>query len=79
MECIMCRKEVGLGTRVVVMPFPAAGEDCYLLVHPECRPGAEEIETNIVGYFLQGSGLFFVPRERVADLEPIEGEEESDA
>ena len=77
MECIMCRKEVRLGTRVVVMPFPAAGEDCYLVIHPKCRPGAEEIETNVVGYFLEGSGRFFVPWERVADLASLEDEEVS--
>ena len=34
------------------------------------RPGAEKIETNMVGYFLQGSGKFFVPRELVGHLEP---------
>lgn len=74
MECIMCSKELGLGVKVVVMPFPAAGEGRYLVAHLECLPRAEEIETNMIGYFLEGSGRFFVPRERVVDLEPIQEE-----
>lgn len=73
MICISCTKEVGLGKRVVVIPFPAAGEDCFLVAHPECCPSAVEHEGNRVGYFLEGSGRFFVPRERVMDLEPVEG------
>ena len=77
MECIICGCDVGLGERAVVMPFPAAGEECYLVVHHECCPEAEKIETNMVGYFLQGSGKFFVPRELVGHLEPTEGEGES--
>lgn len=79
MECILCADDVGLGERVVVMPFPAAGEECYLVAHHECCPGAEEIATNMVGYFLQGSGKFFVPRGLVVHLEPTGGEEEGGA
>lgn len=76
MICIRCTKEIGLGIKVVVILFPAAGEDCFLVGHPECCPRALEHEGNRVGYFLRGSGRFFVPRERVMDLEPIEREEE---
>ena len=79
MECIMCSREIGLGVKVVVVPFPAAGEGRYLVAHVGCLPKAEEIETNMVGYFLQGSGRFFVPRERVVDLEPVEAGEGGDA
>jgi len=71
-------KEVGLGIKVVVIPFPAAGEDCFLVGHLECCPKALEVEENVVGCFLQGSGRFFVPWERVADLEPVLDEEEDD-
>jgi len=68
----MCPKKIELGKKVVVMPFPAAGEGCYLVAHLSCLPQAEGVKDNEVGYFLEGSGWFFVPIERVADLEPIE-------
>lgn len=69
MKCIRCMDEVWVGTKVVVIPFPAAGENCYLVAHAKCCPKALEVETNEVGYFLQGSGRFFVPSARIADLE----------
>lgn len=75
MQCIMCSKTIGLGKKVVVVPFPAAGENCYLVAHLSCLPQAEGIEDNEVGYFLEGFDCFFVPRTRVADLEPLEEEE----
>jgi len=78
MQCIKCMRGVGLGIKVVVIPFPAAGEDCFLVAHPECCPEAVAYEGNTVGYFLRGSGRFFVPQERVADLAPVEGEELGD-
>lgn len=76
MMCIKCMEELGLGIKVVVISFPAAGEDRFLVGHPECLPKALEVEGNLVGYFLRGSERFFVPQARVADLEPLEGEEE---
>jgi len=72
-ECIMCSEKIELGTKVIVMPFPAAGEGRYLVAHQSCLPGGEEIETNMAGYFLGRGERFFVPRERVVDLEPVNG------
>ena len=79
MKCIKCAKKIGLGIKVVVIPFPAAGEDRYLVAHPGCCRDALGEGRNRVGYFLEGSGRFFVPREMVIDLEPIGGGGESDA
>lgn len=78
MQCIKCMQEIGLGIKTVVIPFPAAGEDCFLVAHPECCPEAAAYEGNVVGYFLRGSGRFFVPLERVADLMPTEEEEDGE-
>lgn len=78
MKCIKCMGDIGLGKKVIVIPFPAAGEDCFLVAHLRCLPKAQEVEGNAVGYFLQGSGRFFVPRLRVIDLEPVEGGEGGD-
>ena len=77
MKCIKCGKKIGLGIKVVVIPFPAAGEDRYLVAHPGCCRDALGEGRNRVGYFLEGSGRFFVPREMVMDLEPTGGEGES--
>ena len=78
MECVMCGDQAVVAEKVVMLPFPAAGENAYLVAHVSCLPGAAGVGENVVGYYLEGSAPFFVPRSAVVQFEPVEEDRDSE-
>jgi hypothetical protein len=76
MICLQCQQEIELGKRVFVIPFSAYAEDAFLFAHPDCMPNLEGRESVLDGYYVEGSGRVFVPREMV---EALKGQEKSEA
>ncbi len=74
MICLKCLREIGLGQRVFVVPFPAAGEDAFLIVHPACMPNLEGRENVLDGFFVEGSERVFVPRALVQAIKAESGQ-----
>jgi hypothetical protein len=75
MICLHCGQEIELGKRVFVIPFPTYAEDAFLFAHPECMPNLEGRENILDGYYVEGSGRVFIPREVVEALEGADKEE----
>ncbi len=75
MLCLHCEEPIELGKRVFVVPFPTYAEDAYLFAHPDCMPNLEGRENILDGYYIEGSGRVFIPRELV---EILKGEESSE-
>ncbi len=72
----MCGDQAVVAKNVVMLPFPAAGENAFLVAHVSCLPGAAGVGANVVGYYLEGSPPFFVPRSAVVQFEHIQEEVE---
>lgn len=68
MICLQCQREIELGKRVFVIPFSAYAEDAFLFAHPDFMPNLEGRESVLDGYYVEGSGQVFVPREMVEAL-----------
>ena len=75
MICLHCEKEIGLGKRVFVIPFPTYAEDAYLFAHPDCMPNLEGRENILDGYYVEGGSRVLVPRKLVEALKGAERSE----